>query len=72
MAKDPTPKKRFSILFPKDIAIIIEDAVTKRGEDKSSLIRRAVYKELDSLGILPNFYKKVLYNAKSEITWKTR
>jgi len=67
MAKDPTPKKRFSILFPKDIAIIIEDAVTKRGEDKSSLIRRAVYKELDSLGVLPDFYKKVLYDVNSQV-----
>jgi len=67
MTKDPTPKKRFSILFPKDIAIIIEDAVTKRGEDKSSLIRRAVYKELDSLGVLPDFYKKVLYDVNSQV-----
>ena len=49
-----------TFIVPESINKLIEEVAKKRGEDKSTFCRRAVYKELASLNFLDKETKKAL------------
>ena len=61
-----------SLVVPERVNRLIEKVARNRGEDKSSFIRRAIYKELAYLSFLSPEEKKALGIKNKEILEQTR